>query len=35
MASQLNAFIDRWKVSNADVTLKEIMEAIGLWKRGC
>jgi len=32
---ELTAFIDRWKVSNVDVTLKELIEAIGLWKRGC
>jgi len=32
---ELFAFIDRWKLSNVDVTLKEIIEAIGLWKRGC
>ena len=33
--TELFAFIDRWKVSNVDVTLKELIEAIGLWKRGC
>jgi len=33
--TELFAFIDRWQVSNVDVTLKELMEAIGLWKRGC
>ena len=33
--TELDAFLDRWKVSNVDVTLKEIIEAIGLWKRGC
>jgi len=32
---ELPAFIDRWEVNNLDVTLKELMEAIGLWKRGC
>jgi len=32
---ELFAFMDRWKVSNADVTLRELIEAIGLWKRGC
>jgi len=33
--SELTAFIDLWKVDNQDVTLKELIEAIGLWKRGC
>ena len=33
--SELTAFIDRWKINNLDVTMKEIIEAIGLWKRGC
>jgi len=33
--TELSAFIDRWKVNNQDVTLKELIEAIGLWKRGC
>ena len=33
--TELTAFIDRWKVSNADVTIRELIEAIGLWKRGC
>ena len=32
--NELNAFIDRWKVNNQDVTLKELIEAIGFWKRG-
>jgi len=32
---ELTAYIDRWKVNSSDVTLKELMEAIGLWKRGC
>ena len=32
--AELAAFIDRWKLSNADVTLRELIEAIGLWKRG-
>jgi len=31
---ELFAFIDRWKVNNQDVTLKELIEAIGLYKRG-
>jgi hypothetical protein len=34
-STELLAFIDRWKVNNQDVTLREIIEAIGLWKRGC
>jgi hypothetical protein len=33
--TELTAFISRWQVNNQDVTLKELMEAIGLWKRGC
>jgi len=33
--NELTTFIGRWYISNADVTLKEIIEAIGLWKRGC
>lgn len=32
---ELTAFIDRWKISNQDVTLRELIEAIGLWKKGC
>jgi hypothetical protein len=28
------AFMNRWKVSVADVSMPEIMEAIGLWKAG-
>ncbi|MCX6814873.1 MAG: hypothetical protein NTY20_04470 [Candidatus Aenigmarchaeota archaeon] len=32
---ELSAFIDRWKISNQDVTLKELIEAIGLWKKPC
>jgi len=31
----VNAFISRWQLNNLDVTLRELMEAIGLWKRGC
>jgi len=33
--AELNTFMDRWKINNLDVTLKEIIEAIGLWERGC
>jgi len=29
------AFIDLWKVDSSNPTLKELIEAIGLWKRGC
>ena len=32
--TELTAFIDRWHINNLDVTLKELIEAIGLWKRG-
>jgi hypothetical protein len=31
---ELTAFITRWYMSSTDVTLKELMEAIGYWKRG-
>ena len=31
---ELTAFITRWHISNVDVTLKELMEAIGYWKKG-
>jgi hypothetical protein len=33
--TELNAFINRWYVSSSDVTLRELMEAIGYWKIGC
>ncbi|MCJ7816560.1 MAG: discoidin domain-containing protein, partial [Candidatus Aenigmarchaeota archaeon] len=33
--NELNIFISRWQLNNLDVTLRELMEAIGLWKRGC
>ncbi|MEM7816203.1 MAG: fibronectin type III domain-containing protein [Candidatus Aenigmatarchaeota archaeon] len=32
--SELVAFINRWKLDINDVTIKEIIEAIGLWKKG-
>jgi hypothetical protein len=32
--SELLAFINRWKVSSKDVTMPELMEAIGLWNLG-
>jgi len=31
---ELFAFIDLWKVDSSNPTLKELIEAIGLWKRG-
>jgi hypothetical protein len=33
--TELTAFIDLWYVDSSNPTLKELMEAIGLWKRGC
>ena len=33
-SSELFAFIDRWKVNSSDVILRELIEAIGLWKKG-
>jgi hypothetical protein len=33
--TELTAFIDRWKLDSSDVTLREIIEAIGWWKKGC
>jgi len=33
--AELSAFIDLWKVDSSNPTLKELIEAIGLWKRGC
>jgi hypothetical protein len=32
--TELSAFIDRWKVDSSNPTLRELMEAIGLWKAG-
>lgn len=32
---ELDAFIARWKLNSLDVTLRELIEAIGLWKKGC
>jgi len=32
---ELFAFIDRWKVDSSNPSLRELIEAIGLWKRGC
>ncbi len=31
---ELFAYIDRWKVNNQDVSIKDIITAIGLWKSG-
>ncbi|HJW97359.1 MAG TPA: hypothetical protein VJ485_04320 [archaeon] len=33
--TELFTFIDLWKVDSSNPTLKELIEAIGLWKRGC
>jgi len=33
--TELFAFIDQWKVDSSNPTLKELIEAIGLWKREC
>ncbi len=32
--SELNNYIDRWHMDNQDVTIRELIEAIGLWKNG-
>lgn len=32
---ELFAFIDKWKINSSDVSIREIIEAIGLWKIGC
>jgi hypothetical protein len=32
---ELTDFIQRWFTSNQDVSMRELMEAIGYWKRGC
>ena len=31
---EMIAFLDRWKISSADVSMPELMESIGLWKSG-
>ena len=31
---EMVAFMDRWKISSADVGMVELMESIGLWKSG-
>ena len=33
--TELISFIDRWKFNNQDVTIRELIEAIWYWKRGC
>jgi hypothetical protein len=33
--TELSAFIGRWYINNQDVTMKELIEAIGLWNMGC
>jgi hypothetical protein len=33
--SELDSFIQKWKSLNSDVSIKELMEAIGMWKKGC
>jgi hypothetical protein len=33
-SAELTAFISRWFTSNQDVTMAELMQAIGLWKSG-
>ena len=32
--TELMAFIDKWKLYNVDVTICELIEAIGLWNTG-
>jgi len=32
---ELNVFIGKWKLDNTDVGIRELIEAIGLWKVGC
>ncbi len=32
---ELSAFIDLWYLDSSNPTLKELIEAIGLWKKGC
>ncbi len=33
--TELSAFIVRWLMNNQDVTIRELIEAIGLYKKGC
>ena len=32
---ELITFIERWKTNSQDVTMQELIEAIGIWKGGC
>jgi hypothetical protein len=32
--TELQAFIVRWQMDSSDHTIRELIEAIGLWKRG-
>ncbi|HJW96941.1 MAG TPA: LamG domain-containing protein [archaeon] len=32
---ELSAFIDLWYLDSSNPTIRELIEAIGLWKRGC
>jgi len=33
--TELTSFIDRWNMDSSNPTLRELMEAIGMWKAGC
>jgi hypothetical protein len=33
--TELSTFINRWKTSSIDVPIRELIETIGLWKKGC
>jgi hypothetical protein len=33
--SELSTFINKWKSLNSDVSIKELIEVIGMWKKGC
>jgi len=30
-----SAFIDLWKMDSSNPTIRELIKAIGLWKKGC
>lgn len=32
--NELNSFINRWQLNNQDVTLRRLIQAIGLWQKG-
>jgi hypothetical protein len=32
---ELTAFLDLWKSNSSNPTIRELMEAIGMWKAGC